>query len=153
MTIQQLALSSLPSPPEHPECYPKFPTPEHWTTWICPLMIEYLSYPYDFHPRQDPSVWQAYNRCRLPAPLKDFVHQALWAKLPVGERLVSWKALEVTCPLNRSTIQHALFHCKFVDTAFTHISACFHEWTEGPHGINFCWTRRRLTRCSRRSEF
>ena len=43
MAIQQLASSGLPSPLQHPERYPKFPTQEHWTTWICPPMTEYLS--------------------------------------------------------------------------------------------------------------
>ena len=51
--------------------------------------------------------------------------------------LASYKPLGVKCPLDgqMEIIQHALFHCKLIDTAFKHISACFQDWTEGPHGI------------------
>ena len=107
------------------------------STWVCPPMNEFLSYPYDFQPRQDPKVWQEYNRCALPSQLKDFIHQALWAELPVGERHASWKPLEVTCPLDGliETSTHALFLCRFVDTALQHVVNCFPNSTEGPQGL------------------
>ena len=84
-------------------------------------------------------MWQAYTLCNLPAPLKGFVHQALRTELPIGERLASWKPLEVSCSTavdgQIETMQHALFQCKFVDTAFRYTSTCFQDWTEGLHGI------------------
>ena len=58
-------------------------------------MIEYLSYPYEFPPRQELKVWKAYNHCSLLAHLKDFVYEALSAELPVGDPLASWKPHEI----------------------------------------------------------
>ena len=70
----------------------------------------------------------------LLSHLKDFVHQALWAKLPVGEWLAAWKLLEVICPLDGQveTMLHARFQCKFTDLAFQHIANCFPDWEAGP---------------------
>ena len=68
--------------------------------------------------------------CKSEQKKKGFVHKAKWAKLPVGEHLATWTLLEANCPLVQiEVIQHALFHCKFVETAFQHISDCFPDWT------------------------
>ena len=64
-------------------------------------MAQLLSQPHSLKPRQPNSVWEAFHRCNLPPRHKDFIHKALWARLPVGHRQQSWKPLEVWCPINQ----------------------------------------------------
>ena len=60
-----------------------------WVKWIDKTLLQYFSYRYDFDPRKPDLVWTAWRRCNLPSDLKDFVHAALWYKLPVGHRQAS----------------------------------------------------------------
>ena len=59
--IRQLANSQLPvpPPPPRPDRYPNFPDKPYWTKWIDAKLICFVSYPYDFEPRQQREVWQA----------------------------------------------------------------------------------------------
>ena len=99
-------------------------------------LLSYVSYPYDFEPRQEQKVWKAWWRCNLPSDLKDFVH-ALWERLPVGHRQANWKPLENCCPLDGSleTVRHSLLHCRYLPVAYDTIAKCFPDWGSGVLGI------------------
>ena len=64
---------------------------------------------------------------QLPPSHKDFIHRALWAKLPVGQRQQDWKPFEVWCPIDNEleSISHALFHCRFLVGAFEVVNTAF----------------------------
>ena len=48
--------------------------------------------------RRSPAVWKAFWRSKLPPSIVDFVHQVLWRKLKVAERLSSSDAgFQVPC--------------------------------------------------------
>ena len=135
--IQRLATSQPPLPPAYPDRYPELPDRSHWVKWIDTKLLSYVSYPYDFEPRQEQKVWKAWWRCNLPSDLKDFVHAALWQRLPVGHRQANWKPLETCCPLDGSleTVRHSLLHCRYLPVAYDTIAKCFPDWGSGVLGI------------------
>ena len=92
-----------------------------------------LSLPHSLTPRQPDAVWQAFHRCNLPPSNKDFIHRALWAKLPVGQCQQHWQPLEVWCPIDNEleSISHAIFHCRFLVGAFEVVNTAFRS--TGPH--------------------
>ena len=116
-----LPASLLPTfalPPQPP------PDLTFWYAWTRAPVMELLSQPYSLKPRQPDSVWDAFHRCNLPPRHKDFIHKALWARLPVGQRQQSWKPLEVWCPIDQEleTVAHTLYHCQFVQKSFAFIN-------------------------------
>ena len=79
-----------------------------------PPLLKKLS-PMPYVPRRQPTqVWKPFWASRFPPFLKDFVYQALWAKLKVGERLQNWTKFP-WCPICASleTVDHALQQCRF----------------------------------------
>ena len=40
--------------------------------------------------RRSPTIWKAFWAAKLPPSIVDFVHQVLWRKLKVAERLSPW---------------------------------------------------------------
>ena len=93
-----------------------------------------LSLPHSLKPRQPGEIWQAFHASHLPPALKDFVHKALWARLPVGQRQAAWKPLEVWCPIDHEpeTLQHALYHCHLLVGAFEVIDTAFRTTGQAP---------------------
>ena len=78
-----LPASLLPTfalPPQPP------PDLTFWYAWTRAPVAELFSQPYSLKPRQPDSVWEAFHRCNLPPRHKDFIHKALWSRLPVGQR-------------------------------------------------------------------
>ena len=116
-------LSSVPPPT------PSIPVPEltFWSQWIRSSVAELLSGPHTLKPRQPDEVWSVFWDLKLPVKQKDFVHQALWSRLPVGQRQSAWKPLEVWCPLvcEVETVQHNLFSCQDLIGAFDIIDTAF----------------------------
>ena len=96
-----------------------------------------LACPYNLEPWQPDTVWKAWSHCNPPSDLKDFVHAALWHKLPVGHRQANWQLAEVDCPLDGAleTVQPSLLHCRYLPVAFDTIAKCFPDWKEGTLGI------------------
>ena len=119
-----LPASLLPTfalPPQPP------PDLTFWYAWTRAPVAELFSQPYSLKPRQPDSVWEAFHRCNLPPRHKDFIHKALWSRLPVGQRQQSWKPLEVWCPVDQEleTVAHTLYHCQFVQKSFAFINQVF----------------------------
>jgi hypothetical protein len=110
-------------------------SPTRFSTPLIPHILHacMLSLPHSLTPRQPDAVWQAFHRCNLPPSHKDFIHRALWAKLPVGQRQQDWKPLEVWCPIDNEleSISHTLFHCRFLVGAFEVVNTAFRS--TGPH--------------------
>ena len=48
--------------------------------------------------RQSQEVWKAFTQLCAPPHHSDFIRQALWLRLPVGERQKNRKPHEVWCP-------------------------------------------------------
>ena len=64
--------------------------------------------------RQSSVVWNSLWRSKMPPIVKDFVFQALWTKLKMGDRLRNWTH-HPWCPIGTSveSVDHALHHCWF----------------------------------------
>ena len=64
--------------------------------------------------RRSPAVRKAFWSAKLPPSIVDFVHQVLWQKLKVAERLSPWTQ-DSRCPVcgATETIDHALNSCRF----------------------------------------
>ena len=73
-------------------------------------MVNYLGLAGAEPPCQHIQVWKAFFASDFPTPHRDMLYQALWKKLPVGERLRSWLPGEVSCPLDGASesIVHAV---------------------------------------------
>ena len=107
----------LSLPTEPPTIAPRQPMPElsFWFAWTRAPMAAMLSQPHSLKPRQPGKVWSAFHKLNLPPNQKDFIHKALWSRLPVGEHQQARKPLEVWCPVDNEleTIQHSLYQCRF----------------------------------------
>ena len=64
--------------------------------------------------RRSPAVWKAFWAAKLLPSIVDFVHQVLWRKLKVAERLSPWTQ-DSRCPVcgATETTDHALNSCRF----------------------------------------
>ena len=76
--------------------------------------------------RHSPAVWKAFWRSKLPPSIVDFVHQVLWRKLKVAERLSPWTQ-DSRCPVcgTTETIDHALNSCRFHIIIFDTLDKCW----------------------------
>ena len=77
-------------------------------------------------PQQTAEVWKAFERLHLPYGDKDFIRRALWAKLPVAERLQAWtkNALCEMCGVPENH-RHVYGHCKYIPYALDVVSKTF----------------------------
>ena len=121
-TIRRLASPSLVAAGV-PECPPLY----LWYQWTSVKMVNYLGLAGAEPPRQTEEVWKAFFSSDFPAPHRDTIYQALWKKLPVGERLRSWLPGEVNCPLDGAceSVLHAVTACKFLPVAYNTVDKCF----------------------------
>ena len=116
-----------PPPPPPPSCATPVPDQATWFDWARSHMAGLLSLQHTLQRRQSEEVWTAFHKLCLPAKQKDFIHRALWKRLPVRHRQDKWKPLEVWCPLEGEleTIKHALLSCHYLPRAFDIIDTAF----------------------------
>ena len=76
--------------------------------------------------RRSPAVWKAFWSAKLPPSIVDFVHQVLWRKLKVAERLSPWTqdSRWPVCGATK-TIDHALNSCRFDIIIFDTLDKCW----------------------------
>jgi len=121
-TIQKLTLST---PTNSTDCPPL----NLWYQCNSVKLVNYLNLAGAEPPRQSGEVWKAFFNSELPSPRCDEVYQALWNKLPVGERLRCWWPGDIACPLDGASesILHATTACKFLPAAcfLLTIDKCF----------------------------
>ena len=77
-------------------------------------------------PQQSQEVWKAFTQFCAPTHHSDFIRQALWLRLPVGECQKNWKPHEVWCPPDGEleTMEHTLTQCSLSKVAFDTMSKC-----------------------------
>ena len=76
----------------HPKPRPSTPqaaTPSFWLSWNPRTMLRYLMPVTPETPREQPGVWQAWNKLLLPSTDRQFIQTALWKKLTVGTHLTN----------------------------------------------------------------
>ena len=76
--------------------------------------------------QQTEEVWKAFDRLDLPYGDKDFIRRALWAKLPVADRLQSWTKNDqcAVCGVVE-THRHVYGSCKYMPFAFDALNKTF----------------------------
>ena len=126
---------SAPAPPLRVGSQPGTPqsrmgggvSPEHWpTAWRTQKMLIRLAQGKGKKPQQTAEVWKAFERLHLPYGDMNFIRRALWAKLPVAERLQAWtkNALCEMCGVPENH-RHVYGHCKYIPYALDVVSKTF----------------------------
>ena len=105
---------------------PSEATPSFWLAWNQRPMLCYLMNLSPEAPRQQPEVWQAWQKLLLPPADRELMQTALWKKLMVGVRLANWQPAGTACPICGllETTQHALTACKYFSVAAHVASRC-----------------------------
>ena len=103
--------------------------PTFWTLWGRKRVAQHLATSEYVKPRQPPEVWSAFLNITCPPRFREFLHSALWRKLPVGARLNSWLNDGGFCPFLQEveTVPHALSECLFLGVATSFVNLVFPE--------------------------
>ena len=108
-------------------CFAPYQLPEFWQSWSKRTMAWHLTTPCVLKPIRLASVWKQFNKVSGPTHFTEFLRRALWAKLPVGSRLIPWRGGQGHCQFHGvvEDHNHALRGClyhkvieSFVSTAF-----------------------------------
>ena len=78
-----------------------------------------------------PEVWNAFLKITCPLRFREFLHTALWRKLPIGARLDSWLNNGGFCSFHQKveTVSHALTECLFLGAVSSFFNIVFPEVT------------------------
>ena len=124
--LYQAGLGLLHARPKPRPSTPSEATLSFWLAWNQRPMLRYLMKLSPEAPRQQPGVWQAWQRLLLPPADRQFIQTAPWKKLTVGVRLANWQAAGTACPICGllETMQHALTACKYFSVVAHVASQC-----------------------------
>ena len=92
-------------------------------------MLMFLANALTIPPRQTQETWQAWGQLKAPFQLKEYIHQAVWQRQPMGDRIQAWRPQDLLCPLDHhvESIAHAVSECVYELAAFGVIAPSFHN--------------------------
>ena len=105
--------------------------PIFWTLWGRKRVAQHLATSEHVKPRQPPEVWSAFLKITCPPRFREFLHSALWRKLPVGAQLNNWLHDGGRCPFHQEleTVPRALSECLLLGVATSFVHLVFPEVT------------------------